>query len=434
MTPMTTSPTPPPTTEDPNLGRVITFSPTATNAGPDLAGSDGSSPGADEEMSAGSIIGILIIVMVVLAVGFFVGILRVRRTKATTLMLMNDMKLQRRNSDVRYNRHDTYARRLSLELDQASPNAPPSVPKTVWTTYINQDSEPPPAGIDRENEQYVPLDSYVDIGNNPGAIMAVDGEYMQQEVEGEGVEMLLDHVTLELTKGAGAVGGVDTYVSGLDTLLNRKKSRIAIPNDPGDWGELSHRRQSSAKKAKRQDQDAFDDEQLAGLNELICRLSEEQGDGSGLTSRATSAAMPVVAQVSRFTPFSAINPGFEFEHSDMLEMEPDNDELPPQRHRRMSGDSIVSQNAGYLDPVPYTSSATPTSFATAHGPASIRNPGKLHSADRLASEVIMMDTPFWRSLPPTDPRQNQSGSAGNNLHFYPPVYPEPGATIQTTSF
>ena len=431
---MSTSPTPQPTTEDPNLGRFITFSPIATNAGPDFAGSDGSSDEADEDMSTGSIIGILIMVMAVLAVCFFVGTVRARRTKATTMMLMNDMRLQRRNSDVRLNRHDTQARRLSLQLDQASPTAPPSVPKTVWTTYINQASEPP-AGIDRENDQYVPLDSYVDIGNNTGGVMAVDGEYMQQEVEGEGVEMLLDHVTLELTKGSA--GGVDTYVSGLDTLLNRKKSRIAIPNDPGDWGELSHRRQSTAKKAKRVDQEAFDDEQLAGLNELICRLSEEQGDGSGLTGRYKSAAVPAAAQ-ARYTPFSAINPGFEFEHSDMLEMEPDNDVLPHQRHRRTSGDSIVSRNAGYLDPVPYTRpgtpAATPTTFATAHGPVSTRNPGKLHSADRLASVVIMMDTPFWRSLPPTDPRQNQSGPAGNNLHFYPPIYPEPGATIQTTHF
>lgn len=103
---------------------------------------------------------------------------------------------------------------------------------------------PQPAGVDRENDQYVPLDSYVDIGNNP--VAAVDGEYMQEGVEGEGVEMLLDHVTLELTKGHA--GGIDAHVSGLDTLLNRKKSRIAIPNDPGDWGAHSQRRESAVQR------------------------------------------------------------------------------------------------------------------------------------------------------------------------------------------
>ena len=48
---------------------------------------------------------------------------------------------------------------------------------------------------------------------------------------------------------------------------------------------------------------------------------------------------------------------------------------------------------------------------------------------------VRQDTPFWRSLPPTDPRQNKSGpSSGNNLHFYPPIYPEPGQSIRTTHF
>ena len=139
---------------------------------------------------------------------------------------------------------------------------------------------------------------------------------------------------------------------------------------------------------------AFEDEQMVGLSTLITRLSEELGDGSGLTSRTTSAAVP------RFTPFTAINPGYEFEHSDMLE--PDIDELHHLQQRRMSGGSAGS-GTGYLDPVPFSPSATPTSFSTAHGHVSTKDPGKLNSADRLASEVIAMVRQrrhgFWNISP-----------------------------------